>query len=357
MTAPEVRRAVIYEPRSEGHWLHYVDYLLRTAEAEHVEAVLLTSRHALESAKFKSLIAGRCRVETFDGSALSWQQIAFAAEQSAADAVVLPSGDEHLIAAARSGWKGTGVIRILVMRREAQPGLGFLRRLLFFAVKRSAMVIADRRRNISVYCLVSATSSSWTRREIPDPVLLSSAGSSAASAPTLPPDIRWITIIGALSPRKNIALVAQGVSLAQREVGGLGLCLAGSRVEDVDAEVDAAWSRSQEEGWPLRVIDGPITEEAFDAIVRESSVVVTAHSNEGPSGVLSRAVALGTPVVAAGARALRADAARRPDAVRWVGLSVEELGAGFREALTAPRPPAQRLPGPDAFARKLLFGA
>lgn len=357
MTVLAGRRAVIYEPRSEGHWLHYVDYLLRTAAVEDVEAVLLTNRQAAESATFRSLIAGRCRLEIFDGSGLSWRQIGEAAEEFGAQTLILPSGDEHLVSAARNGWNGPGDVRILIMRTDAQPSLSPLRRLLFHAVKRSAMAIAERRRNVSVYRLVSATSSSWTSREVPDPVLLTPMKDAASRVPVLPPEVRWVTVIGALSSRKNITLVAQGVSIAQREVAQLGLCLAGFREEGIEAEVEVARLASRKEGWPIRVIDGPIGDEDFDAIVRESAVVVTAHSNEGPSGVLVRAVALGTPVVAAGARALRVDAERRRDAVRWVQLSAEDLAIGFREAATAPRPRVQKFPGPEVFARKLLLGA
>jgi hypothetical protein len=103
--------------------------------------------------------------------------------------------------------------------------------------------------------------------------------------------------------------------------------------------------------------DGFLTNELLDKYVAAVDAIPIALTNNGPSGIMGKALAAGVPVVTAGSR-VRARELRATDGGVVAELTAESIGMGVREVLqrdpNAPRrntvPPATA----DEFARDLL---
>ena len=268
--------------------------------------------------------------------------------------VLVSEGDKFLIAAlamrAAVDWRRLHVLIMRVPRRSRQA-----RPLVQDLAKAAAMGLA-RRLGADVRVLEQATPvrsdyrwGSW--RSVPDPVDVALGAALPPELAGLAPDRQWIGVLGHISPRKNLDLVLEAASLVGAASSGV---LVAGRVESGEWErcADAA-ARFEAAGGQVRVLDRLLDDAELDACVGRVDTVVLAHSSEGPSGILGKAVALGTPVVVAGAETLRREV-NRLDAGTWAPLRAPDVAAAVLAVLhDAPADPVA-LAGSADFARALL---
>ncbi|MDN4490647.1 hypothetical protein QQX13_07360 [Demequina sp. SYSU T00068] len=147
-----------------------------------------------------------------------------------------------------------------------------------------------------------------------------------------------MSVLGAISERKNIVLVAHAIA-SLPIAATVTLLIAGKFDDYARAQVGDIRNLAADSGFRLDVVDRVLEESELDAMIRASSCVVIAHSNNGPSGLFGKCLVAGTPIVAAGARSLRRDAreAGRSRAT-WTKLEASHIGDGIAIAIGRPRP-------------------
>ncbi|WP_153003304.1 glycosyltransferase [Microbacterium testaceum] len=245
------------------------------------------------------------------------------------------------------------------MRPESQSS-GLLMRAAQNAAKRILRQAVRVLRGHEVFTLTGAMRSSLGRYEVPDPGTMSASPSDGARArdawnrafPAAP--AFWIGVIGGIGPRKNLDVVAEAVSAL---TGNIGLVIAGQA--EVDESIIERWlTPATEHGVPIMRLAGTLGEHDFDSIIQGLDCVVVAHSNEGPSGILAKAVMAHTAVVAAGAQSLKRDAEFSGGRVLWSELTPEGIASSLTSVLhSAPPEAGPTLDSQQIFADRLLSGA
>jgi hypothetical protein len=172
----------------------------------------------------------------------------------------------------------------------------------------------------------------------------------------LDPELILVGILGAISDRKNVPMVAEAVS---RLGGDTRLLLAGQLTQFV-----RDWLAEQ----PPEILDALIvrdeylSNESLDAYVAACDVVSIAQDNNGPSGIMGKTLAAGVPVLTAGSRVRERElAAAGPGAGHSTELSVDGTVEGLR-ALARDRSTLRSvdqtlLATPEGFARAVLGDA
>ena len=107
-------------------------------------------------------------------------------------------------------------------------------------------------------------------------------------------------------------------------------------------------------GITVRLVDRVLTDIELDSAVVAADCLVLAHSNEGPSGLVGKAAAAGTRVLAAGAASLKTAAAALPDTATWCPLTPSTLAQALTTCAGQPRPAPRAGLDTLAFADALL---
>ncbi|MGH9018553.1 MAG: glycosyltransferase, partial [Acidimicrobiales bacterium] len=147
-------------------------------------------------------------------------------------------------------------------------------------------------------------------------------------------DVPTAMLLGLIRPYKGIGLLAEAWPRVRARVPGARLLLVGEpyRCDELDR-------LEGEDGVELR--PGFIDEDEFDTWAAVPDVLVLPYHHGSHSGVLHRAVAAGTPVLASPALA---DEVERTGAGRVVELDAGAWAAAMVEALTGNPPPAPPVP-------------
>ncbi|TNM44127.1 hypothetical protein FHP29_05295 [Nocardioides albidus] len=220
-----------------------------------------------------------------------------------------------------------------------------------------ALLVAISRANRSVDRVAGFAgrddmSAGWLVKRTRDPDLCSAhaADSDALRARHgLPLDRQLVGIFGVLSERRNIPLIWEAM---QRSGAEADLLLAGAQDPDVRAWVDAT---AREHPGRLHCFDDFLPNETIDELVAACDVAPIALTNNGPSGIMGKAIAAGVPVVTAGS-VVRAREIEASGCGLTADLTAESLGTAIRAALERRTPWENRLPPATAeeFARNLL---
>lgn len=342
---------LIVEPHVEGHWLSYVGMLVQQLSAG--DSVLLAlgegARASREFTAHVDEVGAAAEVHTIESDSWARPAIQELASRFNADLTVMPSADEHLLGLALGGWHGGGRISGVVMRLRPQrlrprPVLRCLMKLI-------ALALCAARGQIDIFVLTSSISpvrpglipSIW------DPITFSpdaEARLELVNRWQLDPSVQYFGIFGAITSRKNLPLVIDAVVDAGPDIG---LIASGRIAPDVMKDLSAIRDR-----FNIIVDDSFLSEPELDSAMTLVSGVVLAHSNEGPSGLLGKAAAAGTLIVAAGARSLKRDVKRLKGQAIWVPLDRHHLSVGIRRATTLKRPSPTLMPTEAQFARMLL---
>ena len=349
------RVVLIVEPHSRGHRLHYVRFLIEECHSRFDKVVILTTNSAIESAEWRVHLDHHAPSVILQPShAFDLYGIATVARSLGADLTIVPDADGYVPHVLLRGWSGPGQLTMLVMRGDVQPGppLAWLRPAKTLA-KRALVWGADRRRGVRVYVLRSPLiPRRGPLRWIAEPVHLDcSPQQIEAVSHQLDRDggRYWIGVFGDITARKNLALIVEAIL----EIPNLGLLTAGPVDPEVSTAVGPLLERFLSSGGTVHQIGGPLSDAKFDSAISAVDCVIAAHTNEGPSSVVLKAVAAGRRLILAGAESLRQDAAQLPDQAVWTPLEARALRHAIEQASSAPAPVASVEPGCDEFVRYL----
>ncbi|KIC59372.1 glycosyltransferase [Microbacterium hominis] len=350
------REVVIVCPRAGGHRLSYVRLLVLRADEVGLRSVVVAPRGTAGTAEYAGHLLDRAvpheLVEIDEFNRFTLQNLL---ESHRGARIVFPDGDDAvlLLAARRVIVPRSSTVSVLVMRPHGQRGR-LIRRATSGWIKRLARMAARSLPGVRVYSLASGASDVIRRNEVRDPIEFAPDLEAARSlrlgwAGDGSADRTWFGIVGAISARKNIDLVAAAIS----NLPNVGLVVAGkSDVNETDVLRWTAIMRLR--GHPVVRIDRQLTDEELDTIIASLDVVTLAYSNDGPSGILGKARAAGTKVLAAGAATLRRDLRRDPSLGVWVRLSPGDLSEGARRVIELTVPPARASTSPAEFSDRLL---
>ncbi|WP_062465387.1 glycosyltransferase [Demequina soli] len=352
--APSARleKVLVLLPDADGHRATYVRHVLAAAGQDRAVSLAVTAASAGHEAFSAQLgaapgAAGSLPLDSFDAAS-----IAAAARTHGFTRIVAPDGDALALEIGRTGtWDGPP-LRILMMREHAQARSS---RLLTWVVERArARRVAAARRVPGVTVLTLRAP--YDERPVDaacavDPVeLLATPDDRAAwrARLGLADDVTWVAIVGANDERKRADVVIAAV----RALGpGYGLLAAGR----TDAPTRAALATATD----LRavVLDRYLEDAEVDGAILAADVVAAAYANDGPSGIVAKALALGTPPVVAPTRAIRrALASGRSPVVVADDATAPALAQGFARAAALGRvtDSTGEAATPRAFALALL---
>ncbi|MCP1504237.1 glycosyltransferase involved in cell wall biosynthesis [Curtobacterium herbarum] len=334
---------LIVEQNSTGHRLFYARLLAEAAIEGGADVILLLGREGDRSAEVVHLASLPAGVEVLRDRRLSLSDIESLTVSRDIARTVIPDGDHFALALARRrAWNGAGRVSVLIMREHAQPrGAGVPARIVT-RLKSTLRTFAFRKAagmsGVDLRVLKSAGWAGESRFEAAiDPVRVSVERDSAdrfRDAHAMVPSRYWFAVLGAISGRKNLDLVLEALEDVDSP---WGILVAGIIDTDVPESVRVRLRRLETDGVSV-LIDRLLTDAELDAAVAAADCIVLAHSNEGPSGLLGKAAAVGTRVVAAGATSLRQDLASLDGLGEWTELSAPSLAAAFSRGVILPRP-------------------
>ncbi|HHV22388.1 MAG TPA: glycosyltransferase family 4 protein [Propionibacterium sp.] len=349
-------RVLVVEPNMEGHRFNYVRLLIAECQRRGLSVVLLTTPSGREDFVAK---AGSTEIPEWellpDGTWPFPRDLEVISRKVQATTVVVPDGDGIALALARRPWwRGSGELRILIMRATAQAGRHPRLQPLRTWIRRAGFAVAEVVPRVTVLTLGSALDADANRSEVSDPIEFEptdQARQVVREAMGPDPDRFWFAIAGWLDARKNIPLVLTALDDAARSADRpLGLLLAGRQ----DAELTDTLRAVAPGDVRLAALSRHLTDAELDAAVELSDCMVLAHSNEGPSGILGKAAAARTKVIAAGARTLAKDVQRLGHSAQWVPLDRAALTTAALNAIHQPPAAEVAYATPRDFAIALL---
>lgn len=351
------RRTFIVETNEHGHRLFYVRLLVEAALQRGDEVYLGTRADVLSTPEGREHLSELRGWHIVPMTTKRLGAVQRASVNIGATTTVIPDGDRIAIELGRwPFWKGSGRMSVLIMRETVQPGKSAVVTRLKQWLRSLLIHRAKRVRGVQLAVLKSA---GWKGRSdlvaAVDPIVLSASKTDAVSfrsANGMGGDRVWFAVLGALSLRKNIPLVCE--SLAAVRGRPAGLLLAGALDDDAREQVEGAIERLRSQGIGIVVKDRLLSDQELDSAVIAADCLVLAHSNEGPSGLLGKALAAGTKVVAAGAQSLREDARRYPALVQWSPLQRESITGALAQAIESGPGRPVLAPGSDEFTGALL---
>jgi len=348
---------LIVEPNSRGHHLHYVGLLIEECHSKGKKAVVLTTKSAIGSAEWGiHLTQHTPDVVIHPPNRFELSDVARVAARLGASATILPDADGQILTVARRGWSGPGGLTLLVMRADVQPGSSRTRmRLGKTLIKRAIVLAADVRPRVRAFVLRSPlVPRRGPLRWVADPVKLRGSLQQIQAIRKSLDDNGggerfWLGVFGDITPRKNLPLVLESVA----EMSDIGLLIAGPLDPEVARNIAPLLDKFLANGGQVNHINGPLSDLEFDSAIGAVDCVVVAHSNEGPSGVVLKAVASGKRLVLAGAESLRQDAGRLGGQATWSPLETHALRQAIKRVRYLPEPAAMFELTADEFVRTL----
>lgn len=354
-------RIFLAEVNPSGHRLVYVRLIAERAAASGTRVTLGIPAEAEESPEFArhlGPIANQMDLVSIPGDA-SLRTIVDEARAAGAQHLVIPDGDAYLTQAARGRRSRDPRTTLLVMRDprwEIWPGHVPPRAL----AKCAATALA--RRSVRLVFLREPGHSTDRGEHIAiDPLILDGSreqihldAATYRRAHGLDDRTFWFGVLGVLSERKNVPLVAAAAQqLARDAERPVGLALIGPTGADVSWERDDLVKASAAAGLSMMSDDALMTNYSMNVAVAALDCAVVAYSTNAPNSTMAKAAGLGVRLVVAGSPPLRRFAKSTTGAA-GVPLQLGELGEAMRTAMSTPPPAARYLPGPTEFADALL---
>jgi len=366
-----VAATVIVEPDPGGHRFQAVANVARVA-ARTGEVVLLTSSVGAKDDAFATLL-GDLDVELvveqpFDEirppTRLMARAVAEAARRHDVAKAIVMDADQALKRwwwVARQEFRGLRPRPFVIFMLTRYPAKLTLRDTFGWKlrVSKAGLAIAARLTGTLDYAVGFAgrddMSEGWIVKRARDPeVCLAHSRDRKAIREQfgLPQERRLVGIFGVIEERKNAPMVLDALDHAG--LHDVDLVLGGGIWKEVWAWIDALPPERRK-----RVIthDGFLTDLEMDQLVAAVDCCPIALTNNGPSGIMGKALAADVPVVTAGST-VRAREVAATDGGVACELTVPALGAAIRDVLSwAPdRPRRNAVPPatPEAFAERLL---
>jgi glycosyltransferase involved in cell wall biosynthesis len=359
---------LIVEPDPGGHRFQYVRHVVELA-APAGEVVLLTSRGAQQLAEFDNYLADVpvTVVERFDDIYPPTAQMAAAVAEvhrtHDVAATLVMDADQSLkrwwLVAPRAfrGLPRRPRVIFLLTRYPAtltlRDQLGWKHRVAKGGLALLAMSTRTLSRVVTLAGRDDMSAGALVKR-VRDPAICGAHSRDRDRIRDelgLPATRRLVGIFGAISDRKNVPLVTAAVLASGDDAD---LVLAGGIQDEV-----AAWLAQQPESTLARIVqrDGFLSNDELDRFVAAADVVMIAQNNNGPSGIMGKALAAEVPVLSAGSLVRARELAATGGGVD-VPLTVEGVTRGIRALLDGDRPvrPASARAMPPATAASFAAG-
>lgn len=337
---PVPRVLVIVEGSGGGHRLSYVAQLVGAGLRAGLDVHLLTSPGVVNSREFAMHLRNhRDDMTVVDDQIPALRRVRQYATAHGPCHVVVPDGDRMALRVGASGrWRSTNSMSILIMRDPRIESPTSFLRVAKLSLKLALIRRAQRLPRVKIYWLRSAgTFPAYDTADcIEDPVTLTHTPVSVCNLRRewrLDEDRFWFGVVGALSARKNIDLICQALSIVNRPVG---LLIAGEPSSGFRLD-DAALERLMNAGVIVRRVLRSLTDAEVDSALAALDCALIVHTNEGPSGILGKCMAIGTRVVVGGALSLRRDI-EQVGSGRWVPLATDRLAVAMEQAVDDDRP-------------------
>ena len=362
------RNTLIVEPNESGHRFYYVRLLAEAALERGDEVTIVTSPKARASSQATTHLSTLLNsVNIVVNERTGLELLRHLADTWLPDLIVVPDGDSSAIAlGARPHWNRRVPLGLLVMRATAQPhrvpGMrsvkSLIRRFLFWRARRITGVRLFQLRSAAL------PEDLVRQHDAIDPVTLNATADDLLRLRRrvgVNSDATVIfSVLGVLDTRKNIPLIID--ALNEADVPEAVLLLAGRLTDEVRTQLAERDRQEVASGLLIRVLDEVMTDSDLDAAVALSDCLVLAYTNEGPSGLVGKALAAGTRVLAAGSKSLRDDATYQPTMMTWVPLQVSSLSQAIvavaADVRSGGRPTTKTLVAErkNEFTRPLLGG-
>lgn len=356
-------RVLIVEGNVTGHRLSYVRILLDAAVGAGFEVTLALPPEADATPEFATHLSSsesqysRCGMAEFDLAS-----IADVARQLNATRTVVPDGDALAVALASARrWDAPGTLSVLVMREFAQHRRFVVATKLRSLGKRVVFRRVRRIDHVDAFVLRGAAAARTSGVDyVVDPV---DVNVDPAAVDEL--RVRWkveqdefvFAVLGAIDERKNVDMVMRAV-LAGVEAGAFTkrpcVLVAGRFAAGMVERLKPLAAALANHRVRVLCIDAALPANEFDAAVSLADCLVLAYSNDGPSGLLGKAAALGTRVIAAGSPTLRRECAAIGPGAAWAPLSAVSLSRALAGAEAMPAPADRDYAAPTDFAHRLL---
>jgi glycosyltransferase involved in cell wall biosynthesis len=344
---------MIVEGNPDGHRLYYVSLLLTGAIGSGCNVTVATTEQALSSSEWSTHIgAGGDDATVIFLNDYCLDAVRQLAEDLHVDHVVVPDGDSFAYELSKGKrWSSRSTVTALAMRERGQPSAIYGIRPLITVVKHALFLLANLRPRVEVRILKSGP---WRGCSVlpvsRDPVVLARQDSDRIQLPG--GERFWFGIVGSIGHRKNLPLVAAAIASLNRP--DVGLVVAGQIDAGVVDFAEPHLARIRDNGGQVEIIERLLSDSEMDQLIVDLDCVVLAHSNDGPSGILGKAAAAGTRIVAAGASSLRSDCRSVGSGAEWVPLDQPHLSEALSRATKKPRPEPFRHGSPHAFVSGLL---
>ena len=352
---------VLVEPDPSGHRFQAVANVALRAQGDGDDVVLLTSRGAVTGDAFKVYLSEVPleAVEVFDevypptGTML--EQVVARCRRDDVRTVVVMDADQSL----KKWW----LLAPRAFRRlEKRP------QVIFFYTRYPARVPLDDRVQLKLRLTKSVLTAvtmatrtldraagfagrddmhkGWLVKRARDPEICGFHSAQRTELRTelgLPQDRRLVGIFGLISERKNAKLVHESMRLAHVDAD---LLLAGVIEPEVKAWIAALPTEERER---VHTFDGFLDNTLLDKLIAAVDVAPIALTNNGPSGIMGKALAAEVPVVSAGSR-VRARELAATDGGELAELEPASLGAAIKRVLDRPAGFTRRSSVPPATA-------
>lgn len=358
---------VLVEPDPGGHRFQAVANVARAA-AGFGDVVLLTSTGARQNPAFPEflgpleLTAKEVFQDIYPPTAELAARIADECRAGQVSTVVVMDADQSLKRwwyAAPRAFRGVSRPRVVFMltRYPAKLRLGDRTGWRLRIPKAGLAVLAMATGSLhraAGFAGRDDMSSGWIVKRVRDPDLCGAHSRDRAALRAelgLPDGRRIAGIFGVISARKHAPLIWD--AMAAQGIEG-DLLLAGALDPDV-----AEWAASAPEEARGRILvrDGFLSNEVLDKLVAAVDVVPIILTNNGPSGIMGKALAAEVPVVTAGSE-VRARELAATDGGELAEFDVDSVGAALVRVLTRdPNTPRRNTVPPataEEFAANLL---
>lgn len=334
---------LIVEPDNGGHRFQAAANVARVA-ARTGEVVLLTSRGAAASDEFATYLSDAPVTveERFDEIHPPTREMARAvadwARRADVDQALVMDADQSLkrwwYVAAKEfrGLARRPRVVFMLTRYPATLALndrfGWKLRVSKALLALAAMVTRTVHR-VAGFAGRDDMSKGWIVKRARDPAICSAHSRDRARIREefgLPADRKLVGIFGVITERKKIPFTVDAMTRARDDAD---LVVAGLIEPDV-----AAWIEAQPPDVRRRIVTrhGFLPNDELDKLVAACDVCVIALTNNGPSGIMGKALAAGVPVVSAGSQ-VRARELEATGGGVATELTVEGVSDGLRRVL------------------------
>lgn len=334
---------VLFEPHFAGHRMQYCRWLADWITERGETATLATSNGTFGSVEYLSRfearpvdlvnLGERQNVGTRKYQRWVLQQLRNVLRGYPRARVVVLEGDKflpYLWLIRRSDRKR---LTLLVMRAPA-PLIPLSAYSMKSAFKRGILRIAALQTRVRVLAPSRPRQDEYTWRKLratPDPVeLVTTLG---PKEPTSSATSFVMGVFGAINPRKNVPVVidafVEGTAPGAAELRILGK-IRSSHAPTVEKHA----ARAREAGFTVNISDRFLSEEELEREIHSADLTVAAYSNDAPSGILGKSVALGTTVLLGDSPVLREAASCLGDLATTAPITREGLADEMKRLMS-----------------------